>query len=64
MDARKTLIDYASGMPVPDLAARYTAILLGFKHNPIPQTPEDVGRRHGWWFMSVEKILRFGFMDR
>ncbi|KAG8877251.1 hypothetical protein FRB97_003552 [Tulasnella sp. 331] len=60
----KTLIDYATGMPVPELAARYTAILLSFKHNPTPQVPEEIGKRHGWWITSVEKIIRFGFMDK
>lgn len=59
-----TLVDYVSGIPDPELAKMYTGILLNFGANPLPQTPEQLGKKHGLWLFAVEKILRAGFMTR
>lgn len=57
-------MDPATGVPMPDLAKALTGLLLYFEANPIPQTPEQLGRYFGWTLQAVEGVLRIGFMTK
>ncbi|KAG9036597.1 hypothetical protein FRB95_008431 [Tulasnella sp. JGI-2019a] len=58
-----TLVDYHTGMPMPDLAKALTSIVLRPNVTSL-QKPEVYGKEYGWKLENVEAFLREGFLGK
>ncbi|KAG9036618.1 hypothetical protein FRB95_008452 [Tulasnella sp. JGI-2019a] len=61
-----TLVDYKTGVPMPELAKELTGVVLKFNvgTGPTFQKPQEYGMQHGWRFKDVEYLCRDGFLSK
>ncbi|KAG9012482.1 hypothetical protein FRB94_005799 [Tulasnella sp. JGI-2019a] len=61
-----TLVDYHTGVPMPDLARELTGIVLKLNvgTGPTLQRPEYYGMQYGWKFKHIEHLCRDGFLSK